>query len=99
MALSSAKWEISRGIGTVLLAGGMLSFYTPQSFDLLRLGLVFVLISGIKYLASPFMAIVAEYELSKEGKPVSRDSGDFLKLLGNRIYNLLFYSLWSWFGR
>ncbi len=67
-ALLSAKGEILRGIATILVGGTLFALHDGARADLLQVGFLLICLSGIRFLASPLLAVLAERELVRQGE-------------------------------
>jgi cellulose synthase/poly-beta-1,6-N-acetylglucosamine synthase-like glycosyltransferase len=66
--LLSAKGEMLRGIATILVGGVFFAFHHGTHGDLVQIGFLLVCLSGIRYFASPLLAVLAERELVRQDK-------------------------------
>jgi cellulose synthase/poly-beta-1,6-N-acetylglucosamine synthase-like glycosyltransferase len=73
-ALTSTRWETARGLATIAIAIFCASHLHRSEQGIAVLGVLFLLFSGLTYLAAPLMAILGERDLIRQTQAPSPSS-------------------------
>ena len=65
-----------RGIATILMGGLFFALHDGAHVDLIQIGFLLIILSGIRFFASPLLAVLAERELVRQSD-VADTLGDF----------------------